>query len=338
MEIKHDVSLKKYNTFGIDAYAKYYAEINNESDFYEVFGSQLYIQNKVMILGGGSNVLFVNDIDALVLKVSIKGIQLLSENEDTVIIEAGAGEIWHDFVTYCIVNGYGGVENLSLIPGTVGAAPMQNIGAYGAEIKDVFYSLQAINLQTCDKHTFYHADCEFGYRESVFKGKYKNQFLITNVAFKLHKKHVLNTRYGAILDTLQQKNITLPTIKDVSDAVIAIRKSKLPDPELIGNAGSFFKNPVIKSDIAAKLLETYPQMPNYPEPNGNIKIAAGWLIEQCGYKGTRVGDAGVHHLQALVLVNHGQAKGKDIWELAMHIKDGVKNKFGIEIIPEVNII
>jgi UDP-N-acetylmuramate dehydrogenase len=291
-----------------------------------------------MILGGGSNILFTKDFDGLVLKNEISGINIIHEDEEFIFINAGAGVKWHSFVMFCVNQNFGGVENLSLIPGNVGASPMQNIGAYGVEIKDVFYQLEALHLKEKVRETFSAKDCEFGYRESVFKNKYKDQFAILNVTYRLKKKPDFNISYGAIETELQKKNVKDLSVKAISDAVINIRSSKLPDPEILGNAGSFFKNPIIDSHELNELKENFdPNVPFYKLGNEHFKIPAGWLIEKCGWKGFRRGDVGCYEKQALVLVNYGNATGKEIYNLSEEIKISVEEKFNIELEREVNI-
>ncbi|MEK6477140.1 UDP-N-acetylmuramate dehydrogenase [Catalinimonas sp. 4WD22] len=343
MTIQENISLKPYNTFGIDAIARFFVEINSVDDLQELISKKLYREKEVFILGGGSNVLLTQDFDGLVIKINIPGIEVVEENEKFVWVRAGAGENWHMFVLHCIARGYGGVENLSLIPGTVGAAPMQNIGAYGVEIQDVFESLEAVNLSDGKVKNFTHEECQFGYRESVFKHILKGKYIITHVTLRLSKQPEINTTYGAIEETLKEMRAqegyeARTPIEEVSEAVIRIRKSKLPDPLKIGNAGSFFKNPVIDATKFESLQQAYPQVPGYKLADDRVKVPAGWLIEQCGWKGKKVGNTGIHNQQALVLVNHGQAQGNEVITLAMQIKDSVWEKFGIEITPEVNII
>lgn len=346
MQIQENRSLKKYNTFGIDVCAKYFTEFNSESQLEEAleFNRQQTTNNKLLTLGGGSNILFTKNFDGLVLKNEIKGIEVVNEDEEFIYVKAGAGENWHRFVLYCIKNNFCGVENLSLIPGNIGASPMQNIGAYGVEVKDVFYCLEAYHLQDKKLVTFNLSDCAFGYRESVFKTKYRNQFIITNVTYKLNQQPIFNTSYGAIEQELEKMGITQINVKAISDAVINIRSSKLPNPNEIGNAGSFFKNPEIENSKFQILHSKFPTIVSYNLPNGNVKIAAGWLIEQCGpkngtsWKGFRNGDVGCHGKQALVLVNYGNAKGNEIYTLSTQIVESVKEKFGVELEREVNII
>ena len=337
MQVHQNYSLKKYNTFSIDASAKFFATFSSADILEDLLESNKDIPKK-MILGGGSNVLFTKDYEGLVLKNEITGIQIISEDDEFVFIKAGAGEVWHQFVLYCIKNNFGGVENLSLIPGNVGASPMQNIGAYGAEIKDVFYELEALHLEEKITQKFSATDCEFGYRESIFKKKYKDQFAILNVTCRLRRNPEFNISYGAIEDELIKMNIQDLSVKAISDAVIRIRTSKLPDPKEIGNAGSFFKNPVISNLEFQEFKILSPEkVPHYKTDTDHIKVPAGWLIEQCGWKGFRKGDSGCYDKQALVLVNYGNATGKEIYNLSEEIKISVKQKFGIELEREVNI-
>jgi UDP-N-acetylmuramate dehydrogenase len=336
MQILSDYSLKKYHTFGIDVSAQYYTEVNSIDEFKELQQNTVYKNNPLLILGGGSNLLFTKNYAGLVIKNNLKGMELIKQDEDHVWLKVAAGENWHGFVLWCVANNYGGVENLSLIPGCVGASPMQNIGAYGVEIKDVCDTVQGIDLQTGEERTFTNADCRFGYRESVFKHIYKNKYLITAVVFKLNKKPVFNTSYGAIEQELKAMGVE-PSIKTISDAVINIRSSKLPDPTKIGNAGSFFKNPEVSKQKHDELKQQFPKLVAYTLDNGNYKLAAGWLIEHCGFKGKRIGDAGVHVNQALVLVNYGTAKGEEIYKLSQQILDTVKDTFGVTLEREVNI-
>lgn len=338
MVISSNHSLKSLNTFGIEAYAKYFTRISSISEFKNLMDSVEYKNNHHFILGGGSNILLTKDIDALVIKNEMKGIEVIKETDDVVLVKCSAGEIWHEFVLWCIGKNYAGIENLSLIPGYTGASPMQNIGAYGVEIKDTFYELEAINVHTGELVVFSKSDCEFGYRESVFKRKYKSEYLICSVTFRLLKKPTFHIEYGAIKQELDHMKITELSIQAISQAVINIRSSKLPDPKEIGNAGSFFKNPEVSEMIYLNLKKEFPNIIAYPLENGNYKLAAGWLIEQSGLKGYQKGDAGVHKLQALVLVNYGNASGKDVFELSTHVLETVKQKFGIELEREVNII
>ncbi|MCJ7466180.1 MAG: UDP-N-acetylmuramate dehydrogenase [Maribacter sp.] len=337
MHILNNISLRPYNTFGIDAQAEHFCEINGINDLKKALRLHEY-PNK-LVLSGGSNMLITRDIQGLVLHINLKGIELVTEDEDHVIIRVMAGENWHQFVLWTLDRDYGGLENLSLIPGNTGTAPIQNIGAYGVELKDIFVSCEAMDRAEQGLITFYREQCQFGYRDSYFKNEGKDKYIITSVTFKLSKRnHKLNTTYGTIEDELKKEGIVTPGIKDISNAVVAIRKSKLPDPKVLGNSGSFFKNPVVTSKEFAIFMVDYPNAPFYKVSRDTYKIPAGWLIEQCGFKGKRYGDAGVHKDQALVLVNHGNASGKEILHLANRIIEAVHQKFGIQILPEVNII
>lgn len=336
MKFQENISLKSYNTFGIDAMARLFATFSNEDELTELLTQDSRL--KTLILGGGSNILLTNHFDGLVLKNVIKGINEVHEDSEYVYVKAGAGENWHQFVLHCIKRNWAGVENLSLIPGNVGASPMQNIGAYGVELKDVFFALEAYNKEENKILTFSRNDCEFGYRESVFKRKYKDEFVILNVTYQLRKHPKFNTSYGAIEQELEKMGVKELSIKAISDAVINIRSSKLPDPKEIGNAGSFFKNPEITNEKFIKLKADFQEIIGYPLPNGNVKLAAGWLIEQCGWKGFLKGDAGCHAKQALVLVNYGNAKGNEIFELSEEIVQSVNEKFSVTLEREVNVI
>lgn len=338
MNIQQNVSLKSLNTFGIEAKAREFVEIKSKEEL-EVLCMNFNLKDrKVLVLGGGSNMLLTRDVDGMVIKISIKGISIVAENENHVWVKAMAGEVWHDLVIWSIEKGFGGLENLSLIPGCVGASPMQNIGAYGVEIKHTFDSLEAIELDGGATKTFTTSECKFGYRESIFKQEAKGKYIILSVTFKLSKNPSFNTTYGAIQQTLQKNGITQPTVKAISDAVIEIRSSKLPNPKVLGNAGSFFKNPEIPNAQFETLKQQFPDLVGYPASEGYTKVAAGWMIEQCGWKGKVVGNTGAHKDQALVLVNYGGATGKEIWQLAMDIQESVREKFGITISPEVNVI
>lgn len=337
MEIEKNKLLKPFNTFGIACTASLFVSITSEALLKKVIYE--YKSKKLFILGGGSNLLLTKNIDALVLHIALKGISIISENETHAIVEAKAGENWHEFVLYCIEHQYGGVENLSLIPGNVGTAPIQNIGAYGVELKDMFESCEAIEIKSLKKKTFTLEDCKFDYRDSIFKNEAKGKYIITSVRFKLTKKnHTLHTNYGAIKDELLKQQVSTPDLKSISQAVIAIRQSKLPDPKEIGNSGSFFKNPVVSKEVFEAFVLKHPEAPFYEVSATEYKIPAGWLIEQAGYKGKRFGDAGIHSKQALVLVNYGNATGAEIWQLAVEIQQKVKELFGIIIEPEVNVI
>lgn len=334
--MQHNLSLRAYNTFGIDVKAKYFGAFSNTTELKNQL--KAYPQEKLLVLGGGSNMLFTQDFDGLVLRNEIKGIECVSENTTHVFVKAGAGEVWHEFVQYCIAHNWSGLENLSLIPGSVGASPMQNIGAYGVEIKDVFHQLSAYHIESGEIHQFDKEACQFGYRESVFKRALKNQYIILDVTFALTKTAELKTSYGAIQQELTAKGISKPTIRDVSEAVIAIRQSKLPNPAELGNAGSFFKNPVVAKSLFIELQERYLDMPSYPVSQTEVKLAAGWLIEKAGLKGYREGNCGVHQKQALVLVNYGGSTGAQIYDLSTHIIQTIRTQFGVQLEREVNII
>src|ERR1700744_4580425 len=303
LQIQENVSLKNFNTFGIDVSAKYFVEIAHEDDLAELFMDPQWMHMKRLVMGGGSNMLLVNDFDGLVIRINIRGIEHRISRDD-VFVEAGAGEVWNDLVNYCVQRGYAGLENLSLIPGSVGASPIQNIGAYGVELKDVFHSCIAFELATGGFKTFTKADCRFEYRESIFKNELKGQYIIVSVKFHLSLVPNFNLKYGAIEQELQNRGITSPTLKDVSQVVSHIRVSKLPDPSTIGNAGSFFKNPIIPQEQFKQLVSNFPEVVHYPAGAGLVKLAAGWLIEQCGWKGKIAGNTGTWKNQALVLVNH----------------------------------
>ena len=339
MRIEYDKQLREYNTFGIEARAKAFVEVTTVEELKELMRRPEFGEMDRLILGGGSNVLFTGDFEGLVVKNSIRGIEVVREDEDHVWVKAYGGEVWHELVMEVIRRGYGGIENLSLIPGSVGAAPMQNIGAYGVEIEQVFDRLESVNIESGEAEVFDHAACAFGYRNSVFKNELKGKHFILSIVLRLTKRnHHLNTSYGAIQQTLQETGISKPSIKDISDAVIAIRSSKLPDPNILGNAGSFFKNPEIEQEQFERLQRQYSDMPHYPLPSGMVKVPAGWLIEQCGWKGKKIGHTGSHAQQALVIVNYGDASGGEVWQLAQGIQQSVKDKFGIELLPEVNIL
>jgi len=337
LKLEENFSLKAYNSFGIDTKAAYFGEVQTELDLQDSIAAGLF-KNRFLILGGGTNMLFTQHFPGVVLHNNLKGITVVSENDRFVLIRAAGGELWHDLVEYCVNNNLGGIENLSLIPGTVGASPIQNIGAYGVELKDVFYSLEATDILTGEIKLFNFNDCKFAYRNSVFKNTLKGKFFINAVTFQLNKDPIINITYGAIKDVLQINGISSPGIKEVSDAVISIRKSKLPDPALLGNAGSFFKNPEIEINKYELIKLEFPGIPFFLVAPELVKVPAGWLIEQCGWKGKRVGNTGAHKDQALVLVNYGNATGEEIYALALEIKRSVKNKFNIDIDPEVNII
>jgi UDP-N-acetylmuramate dehydrogenase len=337
LQIQQNVSLKNFNTFGVEAHARYFAEINHEEELKELFMDPQWQQAERLVLGGGSNMLLINDFEGLVIRMNIRGIEhRINHNE--VFVEAGAGEVWNDLVNFCVMHEYAGLENLSLIPGSVGASPIQNIGAYGVELKDIFHSCKAFEIETAQFKTFNKEDCRFGYRESVFKNELKGQYIIVSVKLKLSLIPDLNLSYGAIGEELANRHITSPTIKDVSRVVSHIRVSKLPDPSTIGNAGSFFKNPVIPIVEFDPLKSKFPEIVNYPATDGYIKLAAGWLIEQCGWKGKVVGHTGTWKNQALVLVNHSGATGEEVYNFSSQIIDSVYTKFGVTLQREVNII
>jgi len=337
MQIRENISLQPFNTFGIQAYARYFAPFATVEELKELLSYKQLAINSRIVLGGGSNILLTKDFDGLVLKNEVGGIDVVLEDAEYIYVKAGAGINWHQFVLYCIENNYAGIENLSLIPGNCGASPMQNIGAYGVEIKDVFHELEAFHIEDQVIKTFSLEECQFGYRESVFKRQYKEQFVIMSVTYRLRKQPVFNTSYGAINQELEHMGVKELSIKALSQAVINIRTSKLPDWREVGNAGSFFKNPQVSNAKYQELKELYPAIVGYPQGEG-IKLAAGWLIEQCGWKGYRKGDAGCYPKQALVLVNYGNATGKDIYALSEEIIQSVKEKFGVDLEREVNIV
>ncbi|MBA6153297.1 UDP-N-acetylmuramate dehydrogenase [Gelidibacter maritimus] len=337
MHIQENISLKPYNTFGLDARATYFVQVNSIQELKDALSLENY-PNK-FILGGGSNMLLTKDLDCLVIHLALKGIEIINQDEDEVLVKACAGENWHQFVLWCLAQDFGGIENLSLIPGNVGTAPIQNIGAYGVELKDVFESCEALNIETKAIETFTKEACQFGYRESVFKQDKKGRYVIVSATLRLRKhQHQLHTEYGAITNELESMGVVDPTIQDISKAVIAIRESKLPNPNVIGNSGSFFKNPVISNIYFEKLKINFPDMPSYVVSQDEVKVPAGWLIEKSGFKGKTFNNYGVHKKQALVLVNYGGAQGSDIFDLAKLIQKTIKRIFGITIETEVNII
>ena len=337
MEIQTNFSLKNYNTFGIEAKAKQFVAVHNTNELRTIL--QQNKLEKKFVLGGGSNMLLTQDIDALVIHVDLKGKKIIKEDDDFVWVESQAGENWHEFVLWTIDQNYGGLENMSLIPGNVGTTPVQNIGAYGIEIKDTFESCDAMTIENQEMRTFSKSDCHFGYRESIFKNEAKDQYIITSVVFKLTKRnHKINTSYGDITAELSKNSITNPTLKDVSNAVIAIRQSKLPDPKELGNSGSFFKNPILLKTDFEKIHQQFPEMKYYEVSATEVKVPAGWLIEQAGFKGKRFGDAGIHKNQALVLVNYGSATGQEILAVSKKIQETIFKTFGITIEAEVNVI
>ncbi len=337
MKFEEKYSLKDYNSFHVEHYARYFGRFNTLKSLYTFFKNK-DIKDNILILGGGNNILFTKDFEAYVLKNEIKGIEIIFEDADSVIIKAGAGEDWDSFVSYCVERGWGGLENLSLIPGTVGSSPIQNIGAYGVEVKDVIVSVDTFHIDKLKNETFDNSTCEFGYRDSVFKKRFKHTHIITGVRFMLHKNNTLNTGYKALSDELESRKIYKPDIKDIRQLVCDIRNSKLPDPKLLGNAGSFFQNPLVNKTFYERLKIREPKLIAYPSGDNYYKLAAGWLIENAGWKGYREGDAGVHEKQCLVLVNYGSAKGRDILNLAHKIKKSVYDTYGVELLFEVNII
>jgi len=335
LNIEENISLKNYNTFGIDVTAKRFICIDSVYQLQEL----LKVEKDIFLISGGSNMLLTKDIEKLVVHIDIKGVSIDQENENEVFLTVNAGENWHEFVLWCVDNNYGGLENLSLIPGNVGTCPIQNIGAYGVEVKDTITKVEALHIETGKLVQFSNEECKFGYRNSIFKNEVKGKYIITSVSFKLTKQnHNFNTSYGAIETELTSKNIAKPNLKNISDAIIAIRKSKLPDPKEIGNSGSFFKNPVITKAHFLTLQKTYPEIPSYIVSENQVKVPAGWLIEKAGFKGKRFGDFGVHKKQALVLVNYNNATGKDIYNLAETIQKEIKSKFDIKLEIEVNVI
>ncbi len=337
MNIISNFSLKKYNTFGIEAFAKKFVAVHSAQELENVLKEN--VLEKKIILGGGSNMLLTQNIDALVINIDLKGKKIIDEDDNFVWIESQAGENWHELVLWTINQDFGGLENMSLIPGNVGTTPVQNIGAYGTEIKDTFVSCQAMKIETQEITTFLKSDCQFGYRESIFKNKVRDQYIITSVVYKLTKKnHHINISYGDIQQELHAKNIDNPSLKDVSNAVIAIRQSKLPDPKILGNSGSFFKNPIISRAHFNQVQLKFPEIKHYNVSENEVKVPAGWLIEQAGFKGKRFGDAGIHKNQALVLVNYGNATGQEILDVSRNIQQTIFDKFGIAIEAEVNVI
>ena len=336
MNKQHDISLKPYNAFGIDVKARDFIAIDDEDELRNLI-RQVYA-DEIFIISGGSNMLLTQDLDKTVILINNKGIDVYQDNEDNVLVDVAAGENWHNFVLWAVHHDYGGIENLALIPGCVGTSPIQNIGAYGVELKDTFQQCEAVQIQTGEKRFFTNAECQFGYRDSIFKNELANQYIITRVRFKLTKKpHKIQADYKSLKNYLEDKNINQPEIADIANAVTAIRQSKLPNPNEIGNSGSFFKNPIISKAEFEKLKKSYPKIPSFDLGNDQIKVPAGWLIEQCGFKGYRMGDAGVHDKQALVLVNHGNASGQEILELSKQIRQHVNETFNIQLTPEVNI-
>ena len=347
MEILENYNLRNLNTFGISVDAKFFVEINNESEIIELFETPEFKNNEKLFLGGGSNILFTKNFDGIAILNKLKGIEIIKEDDESVLLRSMGGEFWNDFVLFAVNNNYWGIENLSLIPGTVGAAPMQNIGAYGAELKDTLYNVEAYNIENGENRVFSVDECELGYRDSIFKNKLKGQYFISAITLKLSKENNKNITYKVLREYLEKNNIEIKKAKDVSEAVSQIRRSKLPDPQIVGNAGSFFKNVFTTKEEVESLLKKFPTMPFFEEladakvlagEDGLIKIPAGWLIEQCGWKGKKMGNVGVHEKQALVLVNYGGASGKELMNLAQQIIDSVYEKFNLRLISEVNLM
>lgn len=335
--IEHNISLKPYNTFGIDVKAKSFGRFDSVDELKDLLKNR-DPETPLFILGGGSNILLTKDLPFFVLKNEISGIEVVNETETSIVLKVGSGVEWHSFVRYTVEKGWGGIENMSLIPGSVGASPMQNIGAYGVEIKDSFVSLEALHIDSMELHTFSKEQCQFGYRESVFKRKLKDQYVIVSVSYELLKHPKMNTTYGAIQSEIEVMGVENITVDTVSQAVMNIRKSKLPDPKVLGNAGSFFKNPVVSKEVFEKILINYPDAPHYPQESGEEKLAAGWMIEKAGWKGKCIGNCGVHEKQALVLVNYGGATGQEIFDLSTLIIEDIRSKFGVTLEREVNIL
>lgn len=338
MKIFEDYSLKGFNTFGIDVKSSHFVELLHKDDFQAFLSFAKPGLKPYLVIGGGSNVLFVHDFQGTIIKINIKGIEVIEQEKNLVYVKAYGGEIWDDLVQFCVENGYGGIENLSLIPGRVGAAPIQNIGAYGVELKDLFVELEAIALETGERKTFTHKECNFGYRTSIFKKELKDRYLILSVTLRLSLKPIFNTSYGSIEKELADMAIKDPCLKAIREAVINIRNRKLPGPEVLGNAGSFFKNPLVSQAMYENLKERFPGIISFEQSDGSHKLAAGWMIEFCGWKGFRRGDVGVYDQQALVLVNYGHATGKEIMEVAKEINESVFNTFGIALEMEVNVV
>jgi UDP-N-acetylmuramate dehydrogenase len=338
MEIIHNYSLKRLNTFAVNAIAKVFVDIKGEDELIEILSDTNLKNYRKFILGGGSNILFTKDFDGLVIKNSVPGIEIISADENTVTMESGAGEIWNDLVTFCVNRNFGGIENLALIPGTVGAAPVQNIGAYGEELSETFISLDGISMDSSEKVVFNKDDCRFGYRNSIFKNELKNKFIITKVRLRLNKNPKIKTDYGNVMDELEKTSKTRFSIKDISEVISKIRREKLPDPAVIGNAGSFFKNPEIEPDHYDLLRKQFPDLKGFPADGGRIKLSAAWLIDKAGWKGFRKGNTGTHINHALVIVNYGDATGEEILHFAKEIKKSIYEKYNVILEEEVNII
>ena len=338
MNLLRDHSLKNFNTFGVDVKTKFFTEVFSEEELIALIKDENLRKEKKYLLGGGSNILFTKNFDGIIIKVSIGGIKVIDENSDSVLIRAGAGIIWNDLVKFCVEKNFGGIENLTLIPGTVGAAPIQNIGAYGQELADIFESLSGAYIESGERKIFNKKECSFSYRSSIFKNELKNKFVITSVRLKLSKNPQPNTSYKILREYLLEKKIFNPTIKDISSAVASIRRNRLPDPSKIGNAGSFFKNPVMRKKEYSKLKSEFPEIVSFPSEGDSVKLSAGWMIEKCGWKGKRVGEVGTSPDHALIVCNFGKASGAEILEFTMRLKEEVANKFGIKLEEEVNIL
>ena len=336
--VQENIDLAPYNTLNVHSRARYFSRITSRDELLRILGNGQWENHPKYVLGGGSNILFLNDFDGLVLHGDIQGRKVVKETGDTIWLKIGAGENWHQTVRYCVEKGWGGTENLSLIPGKVGAAPIQNIGAYGVELSDIFDALTAIDLETGERRRFINKECRFGYRDSIFKNEHKGRFVICDVTLRLSKNPAINTEYGAIQRKLDKKNITDPDIRDISNVVIEIRNEKLPDPSELANAGSFFKNPIIQTETYEELRDQYAEMPGYKVDENHTKVPAGWLIEATGWKGKEVGHTGTYRQQALVIVNHGGASGREILDLSRRIQQSVKDTFNIDLMPEVNIV
>jgi UDP-N-acetylmuramate dehydrogenase len=336
MQVNKDISLKKFNTFGFDYKADRMINIFSEEEAVLFFKNKNQDIKNILIIGGGSNILFTGDFKGTLIHPEFGGIQTEAKYEDSVVVSSGAGVIWDNLVDWSVKNGFGGLENLSLIPGCTGAAPVQNIGAYGTEVKDTIEKVRAVSTEDGSVEEFNNKECCFGYRSSFFKGENRGKYMVTRVYYRLSTNYLPKLDYGSLNDEI--KSLGKPTISKVRQAVINIRRRKLPDPEVTGNAGSFFKNPVISISSAKKMRETYPEMPVYNDQSGGIKLAAGWLIDRCGWKGKRIGDAGVHDKQALVLVNYGRASGKNIYDLSEAIRKSVQDKFGVCLEREVEVV
>lgn len=338
MTIQKNISLKEYNTFHVEASAKYFCEVNDLIELESLFADDRFRDEKKLILGGGSNILFTKDFNGIVIKNNIGGIEVISEDQESILIKVGAGNDWDEFVEYTVSSGFNGLENLSLIPGTVGASPIQNIGAYGVEVKDVIETVNGFDLEDFKEKTFTNSECRFDYRDSIFKSELKNKFMVTSVVFNLSKDGKVKSNYEAIKNYISEKNIREITPSEIRKAVIEIRKSKLPDPQEIGNAGSFFRNPVITKEKFESVKSKYPDLRGYKVNDNSIKISAGWLIEKCGLKGKRSKDVEIYDKQALVIVNYGSASGIEIKNIAEEIRDIVLDEFNISLQFEVNIL